>query len=269
MPADEPYPLDLAARGYAYVERPNPELVRLARRFLLEHNQAPRVLDVGSGAGANARALRRLAPACRIVGIEPNARARELARDACDEVFAGTVEEWIASRDSRAFDGVLLSDVLEHLVDPVGALRSLGSVPGLVDAVWIVSVPNYAVWYNRLLTLAGHFSYRWSGLYDRTHLRFFTRRSLHDLLAFAGFELLLDGCSPSLVQSGAPLWRRFFERAVDQGQHLALTESPAYGFYRDHVEPVETAVCRIWPELLGFQIVVAARRGPDGAARRE
>ena len=176
-----------------------------------------------------------------MVGIEPNARAAELARAACDEVFAGRLEDWIATEDQRAFDGVLLSDVLEHLVDPVGALRALGQVPGLARAIWIVSVPNYAVWYNRLLTLGGHFRYRWSGLYDRTHLRFFTRQSLRELLEFAGFDLLGVGCSPSLVQAGAPLWRRWFEREVDAGQHLALTETPAYGLYHRYVEPLETA----------------------------
>jgi SAM-dependent methyltransferase len=263
MPAQEPFPLDLAARGYAYVERPNPELVRLTREHLLEKTLAPLLLDVGSGAGANARALRRLAPACRMVGIEPNAHAAELARAACEEVFVGRLEDWIASNDQRAFDGVLLSDVLEHLVDPVGALRALARVPGLARAIWIVSVPNYAVWYNRVLTLGGHFRYRWSGLYDRTHLRFFTRQSLQQLLTFAGFCLLGDGCSPSLVQAGAPLWRRWFEREVDAGQHLALTETPAYGLYQNYDEPLEAALCRLWPELLGFQIVMAARLRPD------
>ena len=52
----EPFPLDLAARGYAYVERPNPELVRLTREHVLDKLPTPLLLDVGSGAGANARA---------------------------------------------------------------------------------------------------------------------------------------------------------------------------------------------------------------------
>ncbi len=259
MPDPTRFPLDLAARGYAYVERPNPELIRLTREHVLGQNRTPCVLDVGSGAGANARELRRLAPACRIVGIEPNERAAELARAACDEVFVGRLEEWIAAGTEHAFDAVLLSDVLEHQVDPLGALGALANVPGLANAIWVVSVPNYAVWYNRLLTLGGRFRYQWSGLYDRTHLRFFTRQSLTELLGVAGFRLLGDGCSPSLVQAGAPLWRRWFERDVDAGEHLALTETPAYGAYHRFVEPAETALCRLWPELLGFQIVVAAR----------
>lgn len=266
MPAQTPFPLDLAARGYAYVERPNPELIRLTRELVFGRQHTASVLDVGSGAGANARELRRLAPACRIVGIEPNARAAELARAACDEVFVGRLEEWIATEDERAFDAVLLSDVLEHLVDPMGALGALASLPGLAEAIWIVSVPNYAVWYNRLLTLGGRFRYQWSGLYDRTHLRFFTRQSLGELMSEAGFRLLGDGCSPSLVQAGAPLWRRWFEREVDAGQHLALTETPLFGLYRRFVEPLETALCRLWPELLGFQLVVAARLDRDRSA---
>jgi SAM-dependent methyltransferase len=268
MPDPARFPLDLTARGYAYVERPNPELVRLTRELVFGQNRTARVLDVGSGAGANARELRRLAPACRIVSIEPNARAAELARAACHEVFVGRLEEWIASEDQRTFDAVLLSDVLEHLVDPMGALDALAAVAGLAHAIWIVSVPNYGVWYNRLLTLGGRFRYQWSGLYDRTHLRFFTRQSLAELLRVAGFRLLGEGCSPSLVQAGAPLWRRWFEREVDAGQHLALTETPLYGAYHRFVEPVETAFCRLWPELLGFQVVVAARLDRGSARDR-
>jgi SAM-dependent methyltransferase len=256
---NNPYPLDLEARGYSYLERPNRALLGLFAEHVLPERPAPSVLDVGSGAGANAREIRRLAPDCTLVGIEPNADAAVLARAACDEVFEGTLERWLdAARDQR-FDAVVLSDVIEHVADPLGLLQRLNEHPGTRVAAWLVSVPNYAVWYNRLRTLAGTFSYSFSGLYDRTHLRFFTRRSLRELLDRAGRSVIDESCTPSLAQSAAPLIRRPFEAKVDAGEHLSLGDSAAFRAYERYVEPTESRLCRLWPELLAFQIVALSR----------
>jgi hypothetical protein len=197
-----------------------------------------------------------------VTGVEPNARAAELAAQACAEVHHGDLESWLRTRPSEPFDAVILSDVLEHVADPVGFLRALGGAAPLRGAMWIISVPNYGVWYNRLRTLGGKFEYDWSGLYDRTHLRFYTRRSIRALLEYCGFEVVADRASSSLVQSMVPLLRRFFTRDVADGNHLALLDNPAYRMYRRLVEPTEVRVCQVWPELLGFQIVsVAHLRG--------
>jgi len=253
------FPLDYRSSAYAYVERPNSVLVELLERHVLSERPSARILDVGCGAGANARRITELAPLARVVGIEPNAHAAQLARSTCSEVFEGTLEGWIASGPQGNFDSVLLSDVLEHTVDPIRFLRSLSELPNLRRAKLVISVPNYGVWYNRLRTLAGRFEYSWSGLYDRTHLRFFTRKSIHDVLDYAGFELLEDACTPSVVQSAAPILRRFFERDVARGNHLGLADSPAFSAYQRVVEPLEKRFCKLWPELLGFQIVCVAK----------
>jgi SAM-dependent methyltransferase len=257
MHREDAYPLDLREAGYAYVERPNAALLALFRSHVLSRGDAPAVLDVGCGAGANARAIRRLAPSSYLVGIEPNPAAAALARAACDEVFEGAAGDW--TPPDRRFDAVLLSDVVEHQVDPVAFVGQVAAHPNLGAATWLVSVPNYAVWYNRLQTLAGRFEYAHSGLYDRTHLRFFTRRSLTRLLDHCGFDVLETRCTPSLVQSAAPLLRRLFAADVAAGHHLTLDDSRAFHAYSRFVEPAETLACRGWPELLAFQHVVAAR----------
>ena len=253
------FPLDYASTGYAYVERPNSVLLELLEAHVLSERSTARILDVGCGAGANARRIAERAPLARVVGVEPNPQAAKLARAACSEVFEGTLENWLGGAPEGHFDAVLLADVLEHTVDPIGFLRSLASVPSLRGSTLLLSVPNYGVWYNRLRTLAGRFEYSWSGLYDRTHLRFFTRRSIRDVLAYAGFELVTDACTPSLVQSAAPVLRRFFERDVANGNHLALGDSPAFSAYERVLEPLVKRLCNVWPELLGFQIVCVAK----------
>jgi len=255
------YPLDLQSVSYSYLERPNRSILWLLERHVFRTAPAAAILDVGCGCGANARAIRERHPAVRILGVEPDRRAAELAADACERMFAGTLEEWLASNAAaERVDAVLLSDVLEHIADPVAWLRSMAARPELADATWIISVPNYAVWYNRLRTLAGRFEYAWSGLYDRTHLRFYTRDSIRGMLEYCGFEVVAGRATASLVQSAAPLLRRGFDSDVSTGDHLALLNSRSYRLYRRFIEPVEEAFCNLWKGLLGFQIVLVVRR---------
>jgi SAM-dependent methyltransferase len=258
------YPLDFENAAYAYLERPNSVLLRLLHDLLPPGSGAPRILDVGCGAGANGRRLRGLFPNAVLCGIEPHPRAAAQARTSYDVVFEGSVEQWLDSATDGPFDAVVLSDVLEHVVDPVGLLRRLVHSPPLQNARWFVSVPNCAVWYGRARALLGSFDYAWSGLYDRTHLRFFTRRSLHQMLRHCGLSVLADACTPSLAQSAAPWLRLAFQTELAAGQTLSLGTSRSYVFYQRFVEPTEAWLCGLWPELLGFQIVVAACRADRG-----
>jgi 2-polyprenyl-3-methyl-5-hydroxy-6-metoxy-1,4-benzoquinol methylase len=265
------YPLDLQSVSYSYLERPNRSVLRLLERHVLQPNPAATILDVGCGCGANARAIRQTHRDVRIVGVEPDPRAAELARDSCNEVFNGTLEQWLASSEAARdaanrvdsvaarVDAIVLSDVLEHIADPVAWLRSMIFREELRNAMWVVSVPNYAVWYNRMRTLFGRFEYAWSGLYDRTHLRFYTKRSIRELLEYCGMECLDVRGTASLVQSAAPLLRRNFQTNVSAGDHLALMNSPSFRLYQRLVEPAEEAVCNLWKGLLAFQIVTVAR----------
>ncbi|HXH39023.1 MAG TPA: class I SAM-dependent methyltransferase [Thermoanaerobaculia bacterium] len=255
------YPLDLQRVAYSYLERPNRSVLTLLERNVLRVRPDATILDVGCGCGANARIVRARRPQARIIGIEPNAKAAEAAREVCDRVFHGTLEEWVASGDDvPAVDAVVLSDVLEHVADPVQWLRTMAALPRFANATWIISVPNFGVWYNRLRTLAGRFDYAWSGLYDRTHLRFYTRKSICRLLGYCGFEVLAVRGTASIVQSAAPLLRKGFAAELKSGDHLALTGSWAFRLYQRAVEPAEEMVCNLWPSLLAFQIVIVARR---------
>ncbi len=89
-----------------------------------------------------------------------------------------------------------------------------------------------------------------------------TRHAVRELLEYCGLTIVDSACTPSLVQSAAPVLRKAFDRDVAQGNHLALTETGAYRLYRTVIEPLESRVCELWPELLGFQVVHAARLKP-------
>ena len=139
-----------------------------------------RVLDVGCGQGGANLPLR-AAGATEIVGVEILPEAAALAAERYDHVEVGDAQEALQRVDGR-FDAILCYDVLEHLVDPEAVLLRLGvlAAPG---ARLHISVPN-ARHYSlvRDLVLRGTFGYTEWGHRDATHLRWFTRRDMRDLL---------------------------------------------------------------------------------------
>lgn len=144
------------------------------------------VLDLGAADGSVASILSRMR--CRVWGVELDPDAAESAREVCEDVVVGDLNQLDLSGCFGAdrFDVVLMLDVLEHLVDPASVLRSVGNV--LRPGGWgVISIPNIAHISVRLALLQGHFSYTDVGLLDRTHLRFFDAEGVRGLLREAGW----------------------------------------------------------------------------------
>ncbi len=156
---------------------------------LLETGPADAVLELGCGAGATGRAAMAAGKAGRYVGIELSETAAALARGHITDVLVGDVQAMDLSTLHGQFDALVVSEVLEHLVDPWATLRQLGAClkPG---ARIYASSPNAAHWHIIRGLLAGRFDYRETGVMDSTHLRWFTPRSYGELVAQAGFEVL-------------------------------------------------------------------------------
>jgi SAM-dependent methyltransferase len=87
------------------------------------------------------------------------------------------------------FDLIIALDVLEHLIDPWSIVRRLHGIlnPGGVIIASIPNVGHYSVAVP--LVLRGQWNYADEGLLDRTHLRFFTRRTAVDLLTCSGLVI--------------------------------------------------------------------------------
>jgi 2-polyprenyl-3-methyl-5-hydroxy-6-metoxy-1,4-benzoquinol methylase len=174
--------VELGDKPEGYYEQSRSELVRLLPRPL------GRVLDVGCGAGGTAAPLR-AAGAERLVGIELDAEAAEQARAGFDAVHVGRAEEEVAGLEER-FDTILCYDLLEHLPDPAALLRALAAVAA-EQARLHVSVPNARHWtLTRDLVLRGTFGYTEAEHRDKTHLRWFTRRDLVELLEATSWPVL-------------------------------------------------------------------------------
>jgi 2-polyprenyl-3-methyl-5-hydroxy-6-metoxy-1,4-benzoquinol methylase len=165
------------------------EYYSAARTDLVPHLPDPlgRVLDVGCATGLTGKLLRPRGPT-RLVGIEINAEAAQMAAAIYDSVLVGPAEEILATIDD-SFDTILCYDILEHLVDPWGALSQLArlSSPG---GRLHVSVPNAR--HLSLMVdvmLRGTFGYQAYGHRDDTHLRWFTPRDVETAVTRAGFEV--------------------------------------------------------------------------------
>jgi 2-polyprenyl-3-methyl-5-hydroxy-6-metoxy-1,4-benzoquinol methylase len=145
------------------------------------------VLDVGCGEGALAAGLR-AAGASRLTGIEVVAQAAARAGEVYDEVIAGTVEDALPALGGP-FDTVLCLDVLEHLVVPAAVLRALRG--RVTPGAWLqVSIPNARhLSLMRDLVFRGTFGYTEWGHRDNTHLRWFTRRDMVELLGETGWAV--------------------------------------------------------------------------------
>ena len=146
-----------------------------------------RVFEGGVSSGYLAEAL---TDAGRIVdGAEIDAGAAESARRVCETVIVGDLQHLGADALTHDYDVLLFGDTLEHLPDPALVLARLR--PRLKSGgVVVVSVPNIANWAMRLSLLLGRFRYTDRGILDRTHLRFFTRRTVVELLKSSGYRVI-------------------------------------------------------------------------------
>jgi SAM-dependent methyltransferase len=195
-----------------------------------------RILDVGTASGYLGKSWRRSGH--YVAGIEYDAATAEKAREYYDAFEVADVESF-AFPYRREFDYIVFADVLEHLRDPAAVLRRC--LPALKDSgKIIISVPNIANWIIRLSLLFGKFDYMDRGILDRTHLRFFTLRSLKELMSEVSCEVLDAIPTPLPVQLVFP----FTESSVFAPLHEA-----------------HYALTRCWETLFAYQFVVMAAPG--------
>lgn len=160
--------------------------------FPLLPEKIERLLDVGGGIGATASAIKaqRGVPHAGVIdqvagasapGIELDFRA---AVDLADLAAVASVGE-----AHGPFDCILCLDVLEHLVDPWGVVKSLHGMLSPAGVI-VASIPNVQHHTVVRALMAGGWRYDPDGgLLDETHLRFFTRSTAIELMTSSGLKL--------------------------------------------------------------------------------
>jgi len=137
-----------------------------------------RLLDIGCNEGRGLEIYRRNGFAPK--GLEINPLAADQARKKGFEVYEAGLEDFTPP---APYDVAVLSNVLEHTLDP---RQVLGRVHGLLNPggeVWI-SLPNAASWQRDLFKSA------WINWHVPFHISHFTDRSLTGLLSQCGFKVV-------------------------------------------------------------------------------
>lgn len=147
------------------------------------------VLELGPATGYFTRHLSEVL-GCTVDCVEYSPEMAKMAQPFARTLQVGDLDQLELSDHFRpgAYDHVIAADVLEHLKNPWRVLRGCRDLLKPTGSV-LLSIPNigHAALISELI--AGRFEYRDEGLLDRTHLRFFTRASIVDMLRRTGFQL--------------------------------------------------------------------------------
>lgn len=145
-----------------------------------------KVLEIGCGTGAFRVNLTKKN---EYWGVELVTSEAELAKSRLDRVLNGYFSDKSSEIPNSYFDLVICNDVIEHIDDYEKFLIDIKSKM-TKDAYLVVSTPNVRhmqCLYH--LIVKKDWQYQDHGVLDRTHLRFFTKKSLIRLIGKSGFEI--------------------------------------------------------------------------------
>lgn len=155
-----------------------------------------KVLEVGAAYGETLNYLKQNGIAKQAVGIdifEDKTNSNNYKK--IDRFIFGNIEEIEFLEYENYFDLILLPDVLEHLIEPKKVLDKLKKYLSQNGTI-IVSMPNIRHYsaINKIF-FKGNFKYEESGLFDYTHMRFYCRKNIQELLESSGFKVLKEESS--------------------------------------------------------------------------
>ncbi len=183
--------MDYQNKPDAYYNFPRQEMLAFLPK------DAKCVLEVGCGQGTFAAQIKSYNSA-EVWGIEFMPDEGELAKSILDKTFIGPCEDFIDDLPDNYFDAIYFNDVLEHLAYPDGVLKRLK--PKLKDGGLIISsIPNLRNFrVLKMLVIDGNWDYADHGIMDKTHLRWFTKKSIHKMFTNLGYEVVTQvGLNPS------------------------------------------------------------------------
>ncbi|MGQ0631422.1 MAG: class I SAM-dependent methyltransferase [Sporichthyaceae bacterium] len=147
-----------------------------------------RVLELGAANGHMTRAM--AAQNCKVTAVEYDPDAAVHLKECAEAVVIGDLNSVeTLTRVTGPFDAVLAGDVLEHLLNPERVLLQVTELLAPNGKV-VISLPNIAHADVRMSLLQGRFDYRPVGLLDATHIRFFTYKTVQELVRSAGLVIV-------------------------------------------------------------------------------
>jgi len=165
--------------GYMNYDEDKRSMTHVLERYIDLLNergrQKGRLLDVGAATGFFVNLVAQ--HGWQAEGIEISQAAVETARAKNLNVYQGSIENL---KTVDTYDAITLLDVLEHLPNPIDALKTANTLLKK-DGVLLINVPDAGSLYARL------FGCRWHAVIPPEHLWYFTYSSLKRLLTATGF----------------------------------------------------------------------------------
>lgn len=199
---------------------------------------AIKILDIGCGAGVLGASIK-LRQIAEVHGVELMSDAARKAGRCLDRVWNLPVESALPELADGYYDCIVAADVLEHVIDPWTTLIGLKEKLK-PDGKIVVSLPNVQNWGVVSALLEGKWDYRGEGILDRTHLHFFTRKSVTELFWNAGLRISQMGTTirgPSLPKNFTESFRESglvakpLEQDAETFQFLVVAEKPRHTSY--------------------------------------
>ena len=169
-----------------YFSNPRIDLISL-----IPENKDNKVLEIGAGSCDTLVAVKNLNLAAEVVGVElMNLENSHQGNSLIDRLIIGNIETIELDLPENYFDVIICGDVLEHLINPWATLSKLHKYLKK-SGIIIISVPNireYHILYKILILK--DFKYSSYGIMDKTHMRFFCRKNIINLLDKSLFRIV-------------------------------------------------------------------------------
>ncbi|MAF50505.1 MAG: methyltransferase type 11 [Nanoarchaeota archaeon] len=150
-----------------------------------------KVLDVGCSSGTLGKHLKEHKN-CRVWGLDISQKAVDEAKETYEDAAVMDLDRDEFPFKNEKFDVIVFADVLEHVVEPREVLNRFKEYLEN-DGIIVISIPNVATIAMRLHLLFGNWNYTQLGTLDNTHLRFFTRKTMKNMIENVGLEIIENG----------------------------------------------------------------------------
>lgn len=164
--------------------------------FIKPNSKDLKILEIGAAYGETLFYLKEKGIASECVGVDlfEDVNNKQNYKN-IDRFIFGNIEQIDLAEYNDYFDVILLPDVLEHLLEPKPVLNKIKKYLK-EDGKIIVSMPNIRH-YSALIKIfiKGDFRYEESGIFDYTHMRFYCRKNIQELLEISGYKIIIQESS--------------------------------------------------------------------------
>lgn len=159
-------------------------------------------LDLGCGSGANMRMFNKLGHSCTGVTLSEEEMHAAVAYGECCVL---NLENGLpAHYVNKHFDLVVAAHLLEHVFYPD---KLLSDIKCVVGQGLIIVIPNVLYWRNRAKLLLGIWEYQELGIMDYTHCRWYSYKTIHELMEKHGFQVIYKTATGGFFSSKTKIFK--------------------------------------------------------------